>query len=272
MSHQVIKSVGLKGVNAPQDVKTIQEMLNHALPAEGGPEIELQVDGLCGSKTTNAIGSFQRHHFGWSKSDSRVDPGHRTHAKLNEIWSRPVKGTAIVMHRLPHDNVLSLAEPRDWVFEVSVSRLGRHGRSDPPALFQFAHSKFRKPVSIPKNAFGFAKSSVLLVTRSSHPISIDEVAGPAVIESSGPAGDGAGIPWITSFRRGPVFGIFSGVHLDPAQPADGPWTKQHVANHLMIRYRGELRRIQQVDASSASQTPPNINRLRSVQAAALTGR
>lgn len=88
MARTITASVGrMGGVNRPQDVRTVQELLNKVPAASGGPTPLLAVDGLCGPKTTNAIQRFQVQHFGWSGADGRVDPGGRTLRKLNEYDS-----------------------------------------------------------------------------------------------------------------------------------------------------------------------------------------
>ena len=78
-------SVGRSGKNRPCDVKTIQRALNQVPIHQGRPSPQLVVDGLNGSKTERAIYIFQKHHFGANYADARVDPGHRTIAKLNEL-------------------------------------------------------------------------------------------------------------------------------------------------------------------------------------------
>lgn len=79
-------SVGAKGgVNRNNDVITVQELLNGVSPDQGGPTPPLAVDGLCGPLTKKAIQSFQLQQFGWSGADGRVDPGHQTIARLNEL-------------------------------------------------------------------------------------------------------------------------------------------------------------------------------------------
>jgi hypothetical protein len=59
--------------------------LNRVPAEQGGPTPPLVVDGLVGSKTVGAIYKFQKHHFGAAKADGRVDPNHRTIAKLREF-------------------------------------------------------------------------------------------------------------------------------------------------------------------------------------------
>src|SRR5687767_11994365 len=78
-------SVGINGVNRPNDVATIQSALNDVPADQGRPAPPLKVDGICGPKTKNGIQSFQLKHFGWKGADGRVDPDQQTIAKLNEL-------------------------------------------------------------------------------------------------------------------------------------------------------------------------------------------
>jgi len=89
-------SVGNKGRNDPRDTRRIQEALNHVPVHQGGPQPRLVTDGIVGSKTIAAIYGFQKHHFGPAKADGRVDPEHRTIAKLREFQpgAQPVAGGA----------------------------------------------------------------------------------------------------------------------------------------------------------------------------------
>lgn len=81
----ITASVGLKGINLPDDVRKIQEALNKIPPSKGGPTVPLAVTGISDERTWQAIHAFQRHHFGWSGADGKVDPGRQTLAKINEI-------------------------------------------------------------------------------------------------------------------------------------------------------------------------------------------
>src|SRR4051812_14105906 len=73
-------SVGYGGANRPDDVLTIQDLLNGVGPESGGPAPSLEVDGLVGQLTIGAINRFQSKQFGWS--DGRVDPGANTIRRL----------------------------------------------------------------------------------------------------------------------------------------------------------------------------------------------
>jgi hypothetical protein len=78
----ITASVGLGGVNRPDDVKKIQELLNDVRPEKGGPTPKLVVDGMCGPLTRAAIRNFQiRQQL--AVKDSRVDPAGPTLQQLN---------------------------------------------------------------------------------------------------------------------------------------------------------------------------------------------
>jgi hypothetical protein len=86
MTQSISASVGrMGGKNVPDDVITVQQLLNQVPIAQGGVPKPLDVDGLCGPKTIDAIQKFQLHHYGWKGADGRVDPGGPTLAKLNEF-------------------------------------------------------------------------------------------------------------------------------------------------------------------------------------------
>jgi hypothetical protein len=78
-------SVGVNGKNLSNDVVKIQEALNKVPQNQGGTLPLLVVDGVCGSKTKNAIKNFQLHHFGFPGADGRIDPDKQTIAKLNQV-------------------------------------------------------------------------------------------------------------------------------------------------------------------------------------------
>jgi hypothetical protein len=81
----ITASVGINGANRPVDVPVIQRALNDVPADQGRPAPLLEVDGICGPKTKNAIQAFQLKHFGWKGADGRVDPDKQTIAKLNEL-------------------------------------------------------------------------------------------------------------------------------------------------------------------------------------------
>lgn len=85
LSTSILRSVGVGGVNRPEDVRTIQSLLNLIPAVLGGPFPQLIVDGLCGPKTNGSIYGFQRKHFGPAGADGRVDPGQQTLQKIIEL-------------------------------------------------------------------------------------------------------------------------------------------------------------------------------------------
>jgi hypothetical protein len=79
----ITKSVGMNGVNRPEDVRTVQRFLN-AIPVPlGGPQPKLATDSLVGPHTIGAIRRFQQTQLGFQ--DGRVDPNQRTIGKLGEL-------------------------------------------------------------------------------------------------------------------------------------------------------------------------------------------
>jgi hypothetical protein len=85
-------SVGQGGRNLPNDVRTVQELLNTVREGAGGPSSLLTVNGICEPSTIVAIKKFQ-----WrqtlpvtgprSRADGRVDPHGGALRKLNEFAS-----------------------------------------------------------------------------------------------------------------------------------------------------------------------------------------
>jgi hypothetical protein len=88
MDRTISASVGEGSVNRPADVRTIQEMLNKALPGWGGPTPKLALDGICGRLTKAAIRRFQQVQLStYFTPDGRVDPRQKTLLRLNHIWN-----------------------------------------------------------------------------------------------------------------------------------------------------------------------------------------
>ena len=76
-------SVGRMGKNFPNDVRTVQQLLN-ANGHRMSPFQRLAEDGLIGPKTQSAIDKFQRQVLRYSGIDGRVDPGKKMIRTLNE--------------------------------------------------------------------------------------------------------------------------------------------------------------------------------------------
>lgn len=79
MASKITASVGRKGKNIPEDVKTVQTLLN-AFAAKAG-FAKLKPDGTVTPKLEQAIGTFQQEVCGF-KPDCRIDPGKATFKKL----------------------------------------------------------------------------------------------------------------------------------------------------------------------------------------------
>jgi hypothetical protein len=129
MARSLGSSVGrLGGRNAPGDVVTVQLLLNKVPPAQGGPTPLLDVDGLNGPKTVNAIQRFQLKQFGWRGADGRVDPDGQTLAKLNEFDDLAPGGrlplTTSSSMRCSHGGVITAAAtPRALLVLTTTDKL-----------------------------------------------------------------------------------------------------------------------------------------------------
>jgi hypothetical protein len=64
------------GHGKPDDIRTVQRFLNALLPIEGGPDLILAEDGICGPKTQAAINKYQKFAVGFV--DGRIDPQGKT--------------------------------------------------------------------------------------------------------------------------------------------------------------------------------------------------
>ena len=162
MAREIRASVGrLGGVNRPQDVRTVQELLNEVPLASGGPVPKLDQDEICGFKTIRAIQTFQLHHFGFKGADGRVDPGRRTLAKLNEFDQTPrleprtIRRVGLTGKRL-HAN-----RPEQWFFEIRGTRAVYHLGA------QGEHKRFPKPRAFvgAVETFETSRSVLALATR-----------------------------------------------------------------------------------------------------------
>ncbi|HMP58356.1 MAG TPA: hypothetical protein PKD86_03280 [Gemmatales bacterium] len=106
MAIQLAESVGKWGKNKPVDVMTVQVHLNRVPSEWGGPKPSLDPDSKVGPLTIGAIARFQKHHFGWS--DGRIDPGQKTHRKLEEVVANQPPVFDV------HVNGDPLASPLGW--------------------------------------------------------------------------------------------------------------------------------------------------------------
>ena len=79
MAAKIKASVGRKGKNLPEDVKTIQNLLNGFASKFGLPK--LKTDGMPDAKLEQAIGKFQEEVC-QMRADYRIDPGRNAMKKL----------------------------------------------------------------------------------------------------------------------------------------------------------------------------------------------
>lgn len=88
-------SVGLNGVNRPNDVGKVQQLLNHNRHRIPGSR-EIAEDSIIGPKTIAAIERFQRVVVGMHNPDRRVDPNGKTLRLLNSgmIGNQPASQPA----------------------------------------------------------------------------------------------------------------------------------------------------------------------------------
>ncbi|GHB95536.1 peptidoglycan-binding domain-containing protein [Thermomonas carbonis] len=91
METYIDASVGQNGVNRQVDVIVIQSRLTTLINDGLLPGLApLTVDGQCGPKTKDAIGSFQRRFLGYQNPDKRVDKAGQTLAALFAAHLKPV--------------------------------------------------------------------------------------------------------------------------------------------------------------------------------------
>lgn len=78
---KILASVGLGGINRPQDVGTVQTLLNLNMQFLT-PLLPLRPDRHCGLHTIAAIKKFQAQALQMTAPDGRVDPGGKTFRHL----------------------------------------------------------------------------------------------------------------------------------------------------------------------------------------------
>jgi peptidoglycan hydrolase-like protein with peptidoglycan-binding domain len=81
MALTITAPVGENGFGKTDEVKKVQRLLNCVPVMSGGPWPRLDVDGVCGPVTRNAIRVFQSEQLGFA--DGRVDPNQETLKSLN---------------------------------------------------------------------------------------------------------------------------------------------------------------------------------------------
>jgi penicillin-insensitive murein endopeptidase len=87
MTTSIVSSVGAGGVNKPEDVGTVQSLLNAVFISK------IKVDKRCGSETIQAISEFQKTFL--PAPDGRVDPGGITWTRLLKVATGFVQLTQV---------------------------------------------------------------------------------------------------------------------------------------------------------------------------------
>jgi hypothetical protein len=150
MAQTITAAVGRMGaLNRPDDVKTVQKLLNQVPATSGGPKPLLDPDGICGPKTIAAIQTFQVRHFGWPGADGRVDPNGPTLAKLNQFdgSSPPVTQqvrTLSIRRVGPSGIFVDPNRPEEWFFSV-----GDPTRPGISAVYHFGQRNEHKTLLTP---------------------------------------------------------------------------------------------------------------------------
>jgi hypothetical protein len=121
-------SVGQRATNRAADVEVIQNLLNSNIRLIPPTEV-LVVDGKVGTKTINAISTFQRSVAGMTSPDGRVDPGGRTLARLNgETTVGPRAARNYHYPAGPQASLIEIARPYIGAKEARSNRMGHDPR------------------------------------------------------------------------------------------------------------------------------------------------
>jgi flagellar protein FlgJ len=81
MKCKLNSSVGKGATNSEPDVLAVQQLLNHSLEFIR-PLAGLKEDGVCGTRTVEAIRMFQERRLRMKAPDCRIDPGRATYRAL----------------------------------------------------------------------------------------------------------------------------------------------------------------------------------------------
>lgn len=133
--------------NIPDDVRTVQRLLNRFPPIEGGPFPKLAVDGIVGPLTDKAIGHFQAK---WDitpkyskQPDHIVDPGGNTIDRLNKGPTGKTGMPGEFMKNIPR--VIEVVTASRAALTLAKSSLLRGPASGPiPSIGEFSKAAFAK--------------------------------------------------------------------------------------------------------------------------------
>ena len=237
MKRSIEKPVGINGHNKVADVITIQEALDDVIPAEGGPNPLLTIDGKCGPKTKKAIQEFQLKHFGWKLADGRVDPDGPTLAKLNEIANRNPTSNFFLVQQAKPSGTLLRSRPSDWFFHIEQV-ISAH--PFPSGMFWFGRPG-AAPVNRPARAEFLVQSAEFL--RAPRRCTIQELVGPGMFRMIHDSATGEAIG--TSFETEPghalKYGFQPRLGMDPKEKAQPPATIQfELAGRIFTEFRGQF--------------------------------
>lgn len=130
----ITASVGEGAHNRREDVRVIQDALNQVPIARGGTDPPLKVDGLCYGKTLAAIRRFQKVGCGFQWPDGRIEPGRRTHLKLQEYYIPPNPYTVPLIYAKLHEAHSWIFAARSALREAEFALQGRPSSARGPAL------------------------------------------------------------------------------------------------------------------------------------------
>lgn len=147
----IVASVGLGGVNRPDDVRKIQSLLNDVRPERGGPVPKLVVDGICGPLTRAAIHKFQTF-MKMPVIDSRVDPDGPTLMALNsEHLNASASSVPLIRHAIRLFRALRATDDARLAIRRAIAvtdaalhyRLFGPGLTQSPDAYHFVSQHFR---------------------------------------------------------------------------------------------------------------------------------
>jgi hypothetical protein len=117
----IITSVGVGGLNAPDDVFVVQSLLNDRLPK---PHAPIAVTGVADIGTVLAIENYQAAIMGMNPPSGRVDPGSATYYSLaaRPLVEAPVLSTVGHYGELPSPVIEdAIASERRWKVPAAVT-------------------------------------------------------------------------------------------------------------------------------------------------------
>jgi uncharacterized protein (TIGR02594 family) len=120
-------TVGRGGVNRPQDVRSIQTLLNNHIKP---PLAKLNVDGQVGPKTMQAIEDFQRRVVKMVNIDGRVDPGGNTLRALDGAATGP---------SIPKSGISNFPGKPNWITiaQAEIGMKEKKGSEHNPRIVEY---------------------------------------------------------------------------------------------------------------------------------------